>query len=64
MPSACRAIAFYLFLTLGNAQTSSPTASQLEGLERFAGKPTANITWSKEITRIDTDQAHAAHRLS
>jgi len=60
MYSACRVIAFCGFiLTIGYGQPTPPVA-QIEALERFASKPTAQVTWSKEIQRIDTDQAHAA----
>src|ERR1700687_6203693 len=60
MYSACRVIAFSgALLTMGYGQSTNPTASQIEALERFASKPTAKVTWSKEIERIDTDQAHA-----
>ncbi len=60
MYSACRVIALSgVFLAIGSGQTTNPTASQIEALERFASKPTAQITWSKEVARIDTDQAHA-----
>ena len=43
----------------GANRSPSPTVSQLEALEHFASKPTAQVTWSKEVGRIDTDQAHA-----
>src|SRR5260370_12745893 len=60
MYSACRVIAFCGFiLTIGYGQNINPTASQLEAMERFASKPTAQVAWSKEIAHIDTDQAHA-----
>src|ERR1700687_1173533 len=60
MYSACRVIAFSgALLTMGYGQSTNPTASQIEALERFASKPTAKVTWSKEVERIDTDQAHA-----
>lgn len=48
-----------LLLGIVYAQPEQPTAAQLEAFERFASKPTAKITWSKEVGRIDTDQAHA-----
>jgi hypothetical protein len=60
MNSACRVIAFGGFiLTIGYCQNTNPTAAQLEAMERFASKPAAQVTWSKEVERIDTDQAHA-----
>jgi hypothetical protein len=60
MHSACRLIALGgLVLKLGYGQPDSVTASQLEALERFANRPTAHVTWSAEVARIDTDQAHA-----
>ena len=60
MYSPPRVIAFCGFiLTIGYGQNTNPTASQLEAMERFASKPTAQVAWSKEIDRIDTDQAHA-----
>ena len=63
MHSACRAIAFCgLLLTLGDlgyGQSAKPTASQLEALERFAKQPAAKVTWSREVDRIEADQARA-----
>ncbi len=60
MYSPPRVIAFCGFiLTIGYGQNTNPAASQLEAMERFASKPTAQVAWSKEIDRIDTDQAHA-----
>jgi hypothetical protein len=60
MYSVCRVIVFCGFiLAIGYGQSTSPTVAQIEALERFARKPTAQVTWSKEIERIDTDQAHA-----
>ena len=56
MLSACRVITFCsLLFPAAYAQT----ASQLEAFEHYAGQPTAKVTWSKEVGRIDTDQAHA-----
>ena len=60
MYSAPRLIALCGFiLTIGYGQNTNPTVSQLEAMERFASKPTAQVAWSKEVERIDTDQAHA-----
>ena len=60
MYSACRVIAFCGFsLAIGYGQNTNPAASQLEAMERFASKTTAQVVWSKEIGRIGTDQGHA-----
>jgi hypothetical protein len=60
MRSAFRVMALCgLVLDMGFSQTTQPTTSQLEALEHFAKQPTAQVTWSKEVGRIDTAQAHA-----
>src|SRR5258706_5274340 len=60
MYSPPRVIAFCGFiLTIGYGQNTNPAASQLEAMERFASKTTAQVVWSKEIGRIETDQGHA-----
>jgi hypothetical protein len=46
-------------VNVGYSQVNQPTASQLEALEKFAKNPTARVTWSKEVGRIDTGQAKA-----
>jgi hypothetical protein len=55
MHSACRAIAISALAM----PLFSQTASQLEAFEHYAKQPTAQVTWSKEVGRIETDQAHA-----
>jgi hypothetical protein len=37
----------------------SPPVLSSEALERFVRQPTATITWSKEIDRIDGVRRHA-----
>src|SRR5260370_18070324 len=37
----------------------APTQLRLSSKLWFASKPTAQVAWSKEVERIDTDQAHA-----
>src|SRR5260370_38188066 len=60
MRSATRVLAFCgLLLNIGVAQVSSPTASQLASMERFATQPTAHVTWSTEVDRIHRDNAQA-----
>jgi hypothetical protein len=61
MGSVRRGLAFFgLALALGFGQRIiQPSAAQIEALERFAQRPTAQITWSKEVGRIDTDRGHA-----
>ena len=60
MRFCCRLFALAGFLVpVGYAQPSSPTAVQLEAFEHFADRPTTRVAWSKEIGRIETDQARA-----
>src|SRR5258708_30606758 len=60
MYSTCRVIAFCgLLLTIGYGQSTNPTAAKIEAMEGFGSKPTAQVVWSKEVERIDTDQARA-----
>jgi hypothetical protein len=59
MHSAYCVLAFGLLLNVGVAQVTSPTASQLAAMERFATQPTARVTWSKEVERIDGAQSQA-----
>jgi hypothetical protein len=56
MNSACFAS---VFIGLAAQVIYGQTASQLEAFERYAKQPTAQVTWSKEVGRIETDQAHA-----
>jgi hypothetical protein len=44
---------------IGLSQTIQPTTAQLEAFENYLKQSTAQITWSKEVGRIDTDRAHA-----
>src|ERR1700733_2096233 len=49
-----------LILPMGYSQRIiQPSSSQLEALENLAKLPTAQVTWSKEVGRIDTGRAHA-----
>ena len=61
MQSTCCAVVLCgLLLNIGYGQpTVAPPVSQLEALEHFIEKPTARITWSKEVERIDSAEAHA-----
>ena len=60
MRSVCRMAAFCgLLLNIGAAQVNSPTASELEAMERYAKRPTAHVAWSKEMNRIEADQTQA-----
>ena len=61
MRSAFRLLAFCgFFLSIGTAQVDdSPTAAELAAMERYSTRPTARITWSKEVDRIEGGQAKA-----
>jgi hypothetical protein len=61
MLSACREIVLCgLCLTSGFGQRIiQPSASRVEALERFAQRTTAQVIWSKEVGRIDSDRGHA-----
>lgn len=60
MHSASRVIAFCSLLAGASySQDSQPTAAQLEAFENFATRPTAHISWSKVISRIDAGPSHA-----
>src|SRR5436190_1194794 len=60
MRAACGAIAFCgILLKIGYGQNTGPTVSQLEAMEHFAKQPTARVTWSKEVGRIETNRAEA-----
>jgi hypothetical protein len=44
---------------LSGQTAERPTAAQLEAFEHFLKQPTAKVTWSKEVARIDSESAHA-----
>ena len=48
-----------LLLNIGLAQVNPTTSLQPTRLEAFAGQPTAKVTWSNEVGRIDSAEAHA-----
>ena len=50
---------FGLGLATGFSQSNQPTISQIEAMENFAERPTSQVIWSKEVGRLDSDQAHA-----
>ena len=53
------AVLYGLLLNIGLAQVNSTASLQSTRLEAFAGQPTANVTWSKEVGRIDSAEARA-----
>ena len=60
MYPACVLLVFGgLLLNIGVAQVNAPTASQLVEMELFSTRPSAHVTWSKEVERINSDQAKA-----
>jgi hypothetical protein len=50
---------FGLFLNIGFAQVNPTPSLQPTRLEALAGQPTAKVTWSNEVGRIDSAEAHA-----
>jgi hypothetical protein len=57
MKSAIGLVALFGFLlNIGLAQVK-PTPLQPSRMEAFAGAPTAQITWSKEVGQIESDEA-------
>ena len=48
-----------LLLNIGLAQVNPTPSLQPTGLEALAGQPTAKVTWSNEVGRIDSAEAHA-----
>jgi len=52
-------LVFGLGLGAGLGQSNQPTISQIEAMGNFAERPTSQVIWSKEVGRIDSDQAHA-----
>lgn len=60
MQVAYRTIALLgLVLNIGFSQVRPETVSRLEALERFSKSPTARVTWSKEVGRINSSEAQA-----
>jgi hypothetical protein len=58
MRSAVTAVALCgLFLNIGLAQVKPTASLQPTRLEAFAGQPTAQVTWSKEVGQIESDEA-------
>ena len=48
-----------LLLNIGLAQVNPTPSLQPTRLEALAGQPTAKVTWSNEVGRIDSAEAHA-----
>jgi hypothetical protein len=46
-----------LFLNIALAQVKPAASLQPTRLEAFAGQPTAQVTWSKEVGQIESDEA-------
>jgi DNA-binding protein YbaB len=46
-----------LLLNVGLAQVKPTPSLQTTRLEAFAGQPTAQVTWSKEVGQIDSNEA-------
>jgi hypothetical protein len=58
MRSAVTAVALGGFLlNIGIAQVKPTASLQPTRLEAFAGQPTAQVTWSKEVGQIESDEA-------
>jgi hypothetical protein len=57
MRSAAIATLCGLFFNIGLAQVNPTPSLQPTPLEAFAGQPTALVTWSKEIGRIESAEA-------
>ena len=57
MKTAVIAVALFGFLlNIGRVQ-QKPTSLQPTKMEAFAGQPAAHVTWSKEIGKIESDEA-------
>ena len=48
-----------LFVGLTFAEGNSPTVAELEAMERYASQPTAHVTWSAHVDRIEGGQSSA-----
>src|SRR5215216_4771059 len=57
MRSAAVATLCGLFFTMGLAQVNPTPSLQPTPLEAFAGQPTAQVTWFKEVGRIESAEA-------
>jgi hypothetical protein len=52
-------VLYGMLLSVGLAQSVSPSSGQLEAMEKFAKSPTARVLWSAEAGRIESDQGQA-----
>jgi len=57
MRTATVATLFGLFFNIGLAQVNPTPSLQPTPLEAFAGQPSAQVTWSKEVGRIESAEA-------
>ena len=59
MRSAAVATFCCLLLNIGFAQVNPTPSFEPSPLEVFAGRPTARVTWSKEIGRLESQESRA-----
>jgi hypothetical protein len=58
-PIASAVALCFLFVIVGQAQTKPAPSPQPTPLEAFARQPATYISWSKEVGRFDSSEAHA-----